>query len=218
MDRPDIMYSVKEICRDMAAPSIGSWKKLKRLGRYLIAKPRAVMKLHWQECEKEIEGYSDSDWAGCRKTAKSTSGGVVMAGSHFLKGWSRTQHAVTMSSAEAELVGIVKTSAEVLGMISLARDLGEEKRGSVWTDSAAALSITQRQGAGKIRHINVGMLWIQQKNKDEEIKYIKIKGEENPADLMTKIPNSKKIEDHLKKMNVHLSNDRAESSLRAQGT
>jgi hypothetical protein len=133
------------------------------------------MRFQWQGYDEDTEGYSDSDWAGCRKTAKSTSGGVIMAGSHFLKGWSRTQHAVTMNSAEAELVGIVTTSAEVLGMISPARDSGEVKKGKVWSDSAAALSNTQRQGARKIRHINVGMLWKQQKQKDEELNYVKIR-------------------------------------------
>ena len=34
-DRTDIMYSVKEICRHMAAPTVGARKKLQRLGRYL---------------------------------------------------------------------------------------------------------------------------------------------------------------------------------------
>ena len=32
-DRPDIMYSVKEICRGMANPRRAHWHKLKRLGR-----------------------------------------------------------------------------------------------------------------------------------------------------------------------------------------
>ena len=31
-DRTDIMYAVKEICRHMASPTVGAWKKLKRLG------------------------------------------------------------------------------------------------------------------------------------------------------------------------------------------
>ena len=34
-DRPDIQYSVKEICRKMAKPVSGDWQKLVRLGRYL---------------------------------------------------------------------------------------------------------------------------------------------------------------------------------------
>ena len=44
-DRPDIMFAVKEICSKMATPTRGAWKALKRLGRYLVNKPRMVMNL-----------------------------------------------------------------------------------------------------------------------------------------------------------------------------
>ena len=30
-DRPDLMYAVKCICRQMAKPTVGAWKKLKRV-------------------------------------------------------------------------------------------------------------------------------------------------------------------------------------------
>mgnify|MGYP007045316728 CR=1 FL=1 len=80
----------------------GLYKKMKRLGRDLLGNARLTTRYEWQGEESEITGYSDSDWAGCTVTGKSTSGGVIMIGSHFVKGWSRTQNHVTMSSAEAE--------------------------------------------------------------------------------------------------------------------
>ena len=98
-DRPDIMYSAKEACRQMSAPTEGGWRMIKRIGRYLIGRPRAVLKYEWQSRESPCLGFSDSDWAGCRKTAKSTSGGVIVRGTHFLKGWSRTQPCITLGSA-----------------------------------------------------------------------------------------------------------------------
>ena len=39
-DRPDIAYATQEVCRHMASPTAGAMKALKRLARYLIAKPR----------------------------------------------------------------------------------------------------------------------------------------------------------------------------------
>ena len=84
-DRPDLMYTVKELCRGMAKPTKAHWHKLKRLGRYLVENRRTVMKYDWQGHEGEVTGYSDSDWVGCRETGKSTSGGALMIGSHFLK-------------------------------------------------------------------------------------------------------------------------------------
>ena len=107
-----------------------------------------------------MTGYSDSDWAGCRTTGKSTSGGVVMIGGHFVKGWSRTQNHVTMRSAEAELIALVKCTTECMGIQSMFRDWGTNLSCNLYADSSAALAIAKRKGAGKLRHINVSALWI----------------------------------------------------------
>ena len=121
-DRTDLMYAVKEICRSMANPTVGAWKEIKRLGRYLQGSARIAVKYPWQGEEQEIIGYRDSDWAGCRKTGKSTSGGALMVGSHLIKAWSRTQNHITLSSAEAELYAMVKCTAELLGIKSMMTD------------------------------------------------------------------------------------------------
>ena len=107
-----------------------------------------------------MTGHSDSDWAGCRVTGKSTSCGVVMIGSHVLKGWSRTQNHVTMSSAEAELIALVKCTTECMGIQSMYRDWGTNMKCDLYADSSAALAIAKRKGAGKLRHIHVSALWI----------------------------------------------------------
>ena len=100
----------------MAAPTVGALKKVKRLARYLLGNARLTTRYEWQGEESEITGYSDSDWAGCRVTGKSTSGGVILIGTHFTKGWSITQNHVTMSSAEAELIASVKCTTERVGI------------------------------------------------------------------------------------------------------
>ena len=41
-DRPEISFSTKELCRDVAVPNNASFAKLKRLGRYLVGRPRLV--------------------------------------------------------------------------------------------------------------------------------------------------------------------------------
>ena len=148
LDRADIQYAVKEICRGMANPTRGDLQKLKRLGRYLIEHPRSITHYPFQGEQEEISGFSDSDWAGCRRTAKSTSGGAVMRGMHCLKTWSSTQKNITLSSGEAELVAAVKMSCEVLGMIQLAKEWDVIMTGSIYVDSSAALGIVNRKGHG----------------------------------------------------------------------
>ena len=78
-----------------------------------------IWKYGWQTAEN-VQAYSDSRWAGCKRTARSTSGGVVMRGKHHLKSWSVTQKRVTLSSADAELVALVKASTETIGVLQMA--------------------------------------------------------------------------------------------------
>ena len=86
----------------MAKPTMKGWKQSKRLVRDLIMNPITILEYPLQSRESELEGFSDSDWAGCRRTGKSTSGGVIKIGEHFLNAWSKTQSIIALSSAESE--------------------------------------------------------------------------------------------------------------------
>jgi hypothetical protein len=91
-DRPDVQFAAKEACRDMSAPKVTSQAKLKRLARYLVEFPRLVWEFHeWQVQPENLITYSDSDWAGCVRTRRSTSGGAATLGGCGLKTWSSTQ-------------------------------------------------------------------------------------------------------------------------------
>ena len=219
-DRPDIQYAVKEICRRMSRPVAGDWQKLVRLGRYLRGSPRCVMDYRWQGCAGAPLGYSDSDWAGDRKTGKSTSGGIIMLGCHLIKSWSRTQDSVTLSSAEAELVALGKLAMEVLGIRSMCSEwcmMDSQPVSKLYADASAALSIAKRQGAGKMRHINVESLWLQEKEIQRELQYDKVKGEENPADGLTKHVRQELAEKYSDTVHYKLSKDRAKTSLQLAG-
>ena len=169
------------------------------------------------ECQEEVtevEGYSDSDWAGCRRTAKSTSRGAVVVGGHCVKTWSATQKSITLSSWEAELVAAVKMSTELLGILQLLADWGQTLEAKVYVDSAAAIGITQRKGNGKLRHVKVGMLWIQERVEEGELQVVKVLGTENPADAMTKHLSGGKIKQLMEKMSQEWRTGRSDLSFR----
>ena len=185
LDRMDLQYATKEVCRGMAAPTRGHVKKLRRLIRYLIEAPRVVTEYKFQGDVREMEVFLDKNWAGCRRTARSTSGGVMMRGTHHLKSWSSTQKNVTLSSAEAELLAAVKASGEALGMLQLMSSVGVPMTASIMVDSSAALAVVARKGNGNLRHVRVGHLWVQQVAADGGLEYHKVNGEENPSDACT---------------------------------
>ena len=84
IDRPDVLYTAKECSRHMSAPINRDWEALKRAARYLLSCPRVVHLYAWQDMPSSRTLYSDSDWAGCRETRKSTSGACFLHGSHMI--------------------------------------------------------------------------------------------------------------------------------------
>ena len=185
-DRVDIQYASKEASRWMSRPRKGDWEVLNRIGRYLLSHPRMTLVYGWRNLPTEITTYSDTDWAGCKDTRRSTSGGVVMHGKHRLRSWSRMQTLVALSSAEAELYGTVRASCEALGCKSMIKDYGRIVGCRLYADASAALGIIQRIGLGKVRHLETNSLWIQQACRTKIIQYLKVPGEHNPADVLTK--------------------------------
>ncbi len=211
-DRPDCQFASKEVCRWMSAPTEKSLVAIKRLGRFLEGHKRLVYHYPWQSASK-IEVYSDTDWAGCQRTRKSTSGGCLMLGSHLIKSWSSTQQAVALSSGEAEFYGVVKAAGMALGYMSLLEDLGVVLPVRVWTDSTATIGICGRQGLGRLRHVDTQCLWIQQRVRDSTIELRKVRGDVNPADLFTKhIPGNQKIRDLLELFGCRYESGRAASA------
>ena len=172
--------------------SCASWRKLKKLARYLRGQPRVVqkIKLDVDWVGNEVKIVVDSDWAGCSQTKKSTNGGCIMVGDVCLKAWSTTQRVVALSSGEAECYAAIKGASEGLGFLGGCADLGIWTNGAVslrvLTDSSACKGICQRTGLGKIRHIDVAMLWLQDLVRKGKIQMSKIPGKENPADFLTK--------------------------------
>ena len=120
----------------------------------------------------------------------------MLRGSHHIKSWPTTQKRVTLSSAEAELGALVKCASETLGVLQMACGLGRKAVAELFVDSSAALAVVGRKGCGKLRHVRVGQLWVQQLAEEEELHFRKVRGEDNPADLCTKHLTRAKI-DHL---------------------
>lgn len=62
----------------------------------------------------------------------------------------------------------------------------EECEMRVRSDSSAARSMVQRQGIGRVRHLDAALLWIQQKEKDKILTVSPIPTELNSADIGAK--------------------------------
>lgn len=211
-DRPEILYTVKEACREMATPTKSSWKKLQRVGQSLKGRPTLVWVYPWQSEVNTVDVLSDSNWAGCRRTRKSTSGGATLIGGHCTKAWSKTQSLVARSSGEAELYAVVRSSCEALGAQTLLADMGRAFLARVHVDASTATSICERAGLDKLRHIDVIILWVQEQQVRGKAPLHKIHGKVNAADLMTKNLTLGETEQHLGRLNVFFREGRTEKA------
>ena len=144
-DRSDIQYATKELCRFMSAPKQGHWEALKRLGRYLKSHARVISHFKYQKAVTTMEVWTDSNFAGCKATRKSTSGGIVMMGSHPIKSWSVTQSVISLSSGEAEYYGMVKGASVAMGIASMLKEMGQVTSLVLKCDASAAVGIAMRR-------------------------------------------------------------------------
>ena len=200
LDRMDLAFAAKEACRQMAQPRVSGEAKLKRMARYLLTYPKVVWKFRKGKegvGDLVLDVYSDSDWAGCRRTRRSTSGGVAAIDGGAIKHWASTQGSIALSVGEAEYYALIKAAAEGLGMVALAADLGWEMGLRLHVDSNTAKAIVARLGVGRVRHMEVRYLWAQEAYRCKRFEVRKIAGEANPADILTKPMSAQEMEEKM---------------------
>ena len=135
------------------SPTRGSWKGLLKLGKYLKNHCRSGYSYPYQDNPNELTVWTDTDYAGCKRTRKSTSGGVVIWGVHMIKSGSTTQSVIALSSGGAEYYGMVRGASVALGLQSVPKDFNIDTNIVLNSDASAAIAISNRRGLGKVRHI-----------------------------------------------------------------
>jgi hypothetical protein len=195
-----LQFPAKEICRNMSNPKASDFVKIKKVVRFLKGVGEVKFLYRWQsEHEaRNITVHVDSDWAGCRATRRSTSGGVLKVGQHVLRTWSSTQPTVATSSGEAELIAMQDGAARGMGLQAVMSEMGLMPCLSllrVYTDSSVAKSFVATRGLGKMRHLEVKLLWLQEAVQSGRLVVGKVKGTANIADALTKYHHAAKLEE-----------------------
>ena len=116
-----------------------------------------------------------------------------MHGNHNIKTWSSTQQVIALSSGEAEYYGMVKGAGNALGIAGVFNDMGIQYDVTLYTDSSAAKGISSRRGLGKVRHIELNQLWLQDQVARGKVSVRKIRGEDNISDSLTKHSSPERI-------------------------
>ena len=91
----------------------------------------------------------------------------------------------------------------------MAEDLGLQIGATIHSDANAALGIVAREGLGKLRHVRVQYLWIQDRIRGGELTAEKVRGPDNPADLLTKHLPAQEVVRHTEYLGQTLHDSRA---------
>ena len=187
----------------MSNPSEDDLVAIRRLCRFLRGLPRVGHRIGVGNFSPSIfEAYVDSDGAGCRKTRKSTSGGVLMLGTTAARGWPTNQAVIALSSGEAECYAALKGASQALGFQSMLRDIGLHTTVTPFSDSSAARGVIHRAGLGKLRRLETGYLWPQAAVAKKRRQVRKVNGAESSDGLFTKYLSCADMWKHMQYLRV----------------
>ena len=109
--RPDLAYTVSTLGKFNCNQTTEHYIAAKRVLRYIQSTAKLPLTFVLGT-ESQLEGFSDSDWAGDKDDRKSTSGYLFKLWGGTICWKSRTQSLIALSSTEAEYISLTETTKE----------------------------------------------------------------------------------------------------------
>nr|GEZ02243.1 retrovirus-related Pol polyprotein from transposon TNT 1-94 [Tanacetum cinerariifolium] len=136
----------------------------------------------------ELTGFSDADYAGCKDTFKSTSGGAQFLGEKLVSWSSKKQDCTALSSAKAEYVSLSACCVQVLWMRTQLMDYGFHfNKIPIYCNSKSAIAISCNPVQhSRTKHIAVRYHFIKEHVEKGMIELYFVKTDYQLADLFTK--------------------------------
>ena len=200
-DRPDIQRSTMMSAKRLRQPLECDMVRLKRVVRYLKGKPDMGQWLPKPDNDPGvvvIDGWVDTDWAADPETRKSVTGQIIDIDGCPMASKVGQQSLLGQSSGESEFIGMHSVACDMVMFRNLYGWLGFRVEWRLLSDSAAAKGMACRRGVGKVRHLDIRTLYIQELVHNCNLRIIKVKGAVNKADLGTKSHPEAKFAELLK--------------------
>nr|GEU97402.1 retrovirus-related Pol polyprotein from transposon TNT 1-94 [Tanacetum cinerariifolium] len=185
--RPDIVHATCLCARYQAKPTEKHLNEVKRIFRYLQGTINMGL-WYMKDSGFEIIGFSDADYAGCKDTFKSTSGGAQFLGKKLVSWSSKKQDCMALSTAEAEYVSLSACCAQVLWMQTQLTDYGFHfNKIIIYCDSKSAIAISCNPVQhSRTKHIVVRYHFIKEHVEKGTIELYFVKTDYQLADILTK--------------------------------
>lgn len=188
LTRPDISFSVNRVCQFLSAPTSLHWAAVKRILRYLHSTLDLGLCIT-KSGSSLLSAFSDADWAGNPDDRRSTGGYAIFFGGNLVSWSSRKQPTVSRSSTEAEYKAVANTTAEVIWIQVLLRELGisELRPPSLWCDNIGATYLSANPiFHRRTKHVEVDYHFVRERVASRQLDVRFISSKDQVADIMTK--------------------------------
>ena len=196
--RPDIVFAVNQLCRFLDCYGKTHWEAAKRVVRYLKGTRDFRLVLGGEHVVRLL-GYTDSDYALCPDTCRSTSGYCFSLGSGLISWSSRRQKLVTLSTCEAEYVAASEASQELVWLRNLLAglQLRQPTASPLLCDNNGAIVVSSDPAFHtKLKHTDIKYHFVRERVADGQVYLHRVASKDNVADAFTKALPRKIFERH----------------------
>jgi hypothetical protein len=187
--RPDLAYPVCLIARYMERPTEMHFAAAKRILRYLKGSLQYGILYRKRELNCELEGWSDSDYAGDLDDRKITYGYVYRLGSGAISWSSKKQAIVTLSTTEAEFVAASSCACQGIWLRKILHHLCQTQRSctKIYCDNSSSIKLSKNPILhGRCKYIDVRFHFLRDLTKDGTIELVHCTLDNQMADIFTK--------------------------------
>ena len=176
--RPDIAHTANILSSFVENPGNKHWNTAKACLRYL--KGTKSETLIYRKCDKlDLNGFSDSDWAGNLDSRKSTSGYCFKLDniSGEISWASKLQKCVSNSTAETELNAVVEASREAVHLANLLNEMNIDVEQSlqVFLGNQASIVLSKNSmNHGKTKHFALKVHFIRNELSREQTNRVEL--------------------------------------------
>ncbi|RVW78478.1 Retrovirus-related Pol polyprotein from transposon TNT 1-94 [Vitis vinifera] len=202
--RPDIGFSVSVVSQFMNNPTEKHMTAVIRILRYLKMTPGKGL-FFQRTTKKEIEIFSDADWAGSMTDRRSTSGYCSFVWGNLVTWRSKKQSVVARSSAEAEFHAMAQGICEGIWLNRLLEELRVPLKHPMvlYYDNQAAISIAKNPvHHDRTKHVEIDQHFIKEKIEEGVFKVSYTPTNCQTADILTKALARVNFEDLTEKLGM----------------
>ena len=204
--RPDISFAVGMLGRYQSNPGIDHWKAAKKILRYLQATKDHLLTYRKSD-HLEVVGYSDSDYAGCVDSRKSTFGYMFLLAGGAVSWKSGKQSVIATSTMEAEFVACFEATVHALWLRNFVFGLGIvdsiARPLRIYCDNSAAVFFSKNDRYSKgAKHMDLKYLSVKEEVQNQRVSIEHIGTDLMIADPLTKGLPPKTFIGHVERMGI----------------